>query len=65
MDKKERKQFVEDVREQVAIAKEAMVKIMQLAKDKDGAVAYMAKYRHDDLDMITRCAEINKEAEDL
>ena len=64
MDKKERKQFVEDVREQVAIAKEA-IKIMQLAKDKDGAVAYMAEYRHDDLDMITRCAEINKEAEDL
>lgn len=65
MNKKERKQFVEDVREQVAIAKEAMVKIMQLSKDKDGSVAYMAKYRYDDLDMITRCAEINKEAEDL
>lgn len=56
----ERKQFVHDVEEQVAIAKSALQRIAELADGKDGNVIFLALHKKNDLDLIVKCAKINK-----
>lgn len=55
-----RKQLVRDVEEQVTIAKNALQRIAELADGKDGNVIFLALHKKDDLDLITKCARINK-----
>lgn len=55
-----RKQLVHDVEEQVAIAKNALQRIAELADGKDGNVIFLALHKKNDLDLIVKCAKINK-----
>lgn len=60
MNDEERKQFVNKVEEQVNIAKEALQRIAELADGKDGNVIFLALSKKNDLDIIVKCAKINK-----
>ena len=60
MNAEERKQFVNKVEEQVNIAKEALQRIAELADGKDGNVIFLALSKKSDLDIIVKCAKINK-----
>ena len=55
-----RNKFIQDVEEQITIAKNALQKIAELADGKDGNVIFLALSKKDDLDIIIRCAKINK-----
>lgn len=60
MNNEERKQFVNKVEEQVNIAKKALQRIAELADGKDGNVIFLALSKKNDLDIIVKCAKINK-----
>lgn len=60
MNDEERKQFVNKVEEQVNIAKEALQRIAEFADGKDGNVIFLALSKERDLDIIVKCAKINK-----
>lgn len=60
MNDEERKRFVNKVEEQVNIAKEALQRIAELADGKDGNVIFLALSKKGDLDVIVKCAKINK-----
>ena len=55
-----RKQLVHDVEEQVAIAKNALQRIAELADGKDGNVIFLALHKKNDIDLIVKCAKLNK-----
>ena len=52
--------FVQQVEEQVKIAKNALDKITHIADGKDDNVIFLALYKKDDLDTIVKCAKIRR-----
>lgn len=52
--------FVQQIEEQVKIAKDALDKITHIADGKDGNVIFLALSKKDDLDIIVKCAKIRK-----
>lgn len=60
MTEEEHNVFVQQIEEQVKIAKNALDKITHIADGKDGNVIFLALYKKDDLDTIVKCAKIKK-----
>ena len=52
--------FVQQIEEQVEIAKNALDKITHIADGKDGNVIFLALYKKKDLDTIVKCAKMKK-----
>lgn len=52
--------FVKQIEEQVEIAKNALDKIMHIADGINGNVIFLALSKKRDLDIIVKCAKINK-----
>lgn len=60
MTNEEHSVFVQQIEEQVEIAKNALDKITHIADGKDGNVIFLALAKKDDLDIIVKCAKIQK-----
>lgn len=60
MTEEEHNVFVQQIEEQVEIAKNALDKITHIADGKDGNVIFLALYKKDDLDTIVKCAKLTK-----
>lgn len=61
MTNEEHSVFVQQIEEQVEIAKNALDKITHIADGKNGNVIFLALSKKRDLDVIVKCAKINNE----